>query len=171
MRECPFFPGFDIRFAEKGGLRDLVEVLMEMTWAIVDLVGRIFFGLCFLVMGFGHLRNRAAMTGYAQSKKVPAAGPVVIITGIMLIVGALSLILGILPVVGALLIIIFLAPTTFVMHAFWRETDPEARMNESIMFFKDLALLGAALMVLAMVAWGASDPDGYALQIWNISLL
>jgi hypothetical protein len=33
------------------------------------------------------------------------------------------------------------------MHAYWRETDPMARMNERLHFQKDLALGGAALFV------------------------
>jgi hypothetical protein len=43
-----------------------------------------------------------------------------------------------------------------MMHTFWKETDPTAKMNESIAFFKDLALAGAALILFAMIGSGAN---------------
>ena len=62
---------------------------------------------------------------------------------------------GIYADLGALLIAIFLIPTAFMMHAFWKETDATAKMNETIGFFKDLSLAGAALIIYALVAGGA----------------
>jgi hypothetical protein len=40
------------------------------------------------------------------------------------------------------------------MHAFWKETDATAKQNESIGFFKNLSLAGAALIIFALVATG-----------------
>jgi hypothetical protein len=40
------------------------------------------------------------------------------------------------------------------MHAFWKETDATAKQNESIAFFKNLAMAGAALIIFALVATG-----------------
>ena len=40
---------------------------------ILLLVGRLFFALLFIGSGIGHLRQTAAMAGYASSKGVPAA--------------------------------------------------------------------------------------------------
>jgi putative oxidoreductase len=53
---------------------------------------------------------------------------------------------------GALLLFLFLAPTALLMHAYWKETDAQAKMNERIQFQKDLALAGAALFMLALYA-------------------
>lgn len=132
---------------------------------IIILIGRILFGLVFLLSGIGHLRARAAMTAYAQAKGVPAAGAMVVITGIMLILGSLSIILGIFPEIGALLLIIFLLPTTFMMHAFWKETDPMMKMSEQSSFFKGLALLGGALMIFAWAAGMHQMADERALFV------
>ena len=96
------------------------------------------------------------MTGYAQYKKVPAAKLSVIVSGLMILVGGVFVALGIYADLGALLIAIFLIPTAFIMHAFWKETDATAKMNETIGFFKDLSLAGAALIIMAVIANGAA---------------
>jgi hypothetical protein len=36
------------------------------------------------------------------------------------------------------------------MHAFWKETDPQARMNEMINFTKNVALAGGAMFAAAI---------------------
>ena len=121
----------------------------------VLLVGRVLFALIFINSGIGHLTKTAAMTGYAQYKKVPAAKLSVIVTGLMILVGGVFTVLGLYADLGALLIAVFLIPTSFIMHAFWKETDATAKQNESIAFFKDLALAGAALIVYAVLRGGA----------------
>ena len=95
------------------------------------------------------------MTGYAKYKKVPAAKLSVIVSGLMILVGGIFVALGIYADLGALLIALFLIPAALLMHAFWKETDPTAKMNETISFFKDLSLAGAALIIYALVAGGA----------------
>ena len=95
------------------------------------------------------------MTGYAKYKKVPAAKLSVIVTGLMILVGGIFVALGIYADLGALLLAIFLVPTAFMMHAFWKETDPTAKMNETVAFWKDLSLAGAALIIYALVSGGA----------------
>jgi putative oxidoreductase len=40
-------------------------------------------------------------------------------------------------------------PTTFAGHPFWEEEDERARTNEQNHFFKNLAMLGAALIIIA----------------------
>ena len=119
-------------------------------------IGQILFALIFINSGIGHLTKLDAMTGYAQYKKVPAAKLSVIVSGLMILVGGVFVALGIYADLGALLIAIFLIPTAFIMHAFWKETDATAKMNETIGFFKDLSLAGAALIILALVANGAN---------------
>lgn len=118
-------------------------------------IGQILFALIFINSGIGHLTKLEAMTGYAKYKKVPAAKFSVVLSGLMILVGGVYVALGIYADLGALLIAIFLVPTAFIMHAFWKETDPTAKMNETISFFKDLSLAGAALIIYALVSGGA----------------
>ena len=42
-----------------------------------------------------------------------------------------------------------------MMHAFWKETDATAKMNETVGFWKDLSLAGAALVIFALIHGGA----------------
>jgi uncharacterized membrane protein YphA (DoxX/SURF4 family) len=78
---------------------------------------------------------------------VPAAKPATIVTGLMILTGGILVALGWHRFIGAGLIALFAIPTAFMMHAFWKETDPNSRAVEQAHFFKDLALGGAALVV------------------------
>lgn len=117
-------------------------------------IGQILFALIFVNSGISHLTKLDAMTGYAKYKKVPAAKLSVALSGLMILVGGIFVGLGIYADLGALLLALFLIPTAFLMHNFWKESDPTAKMNETISFFKDLSLAGAALIIYALVADG-----------------
>jgi uncharacterized membrane protein YphA (DoxX/SURF4 family) len=121
---------------------------------VVLVIGRVLFALLFINSGIAHLTKLEAMTGYAKYKKVPAAKLGVIVSGLMILIGGLYIALGIYADLGALLIALFLIPTSFLMHAFWKETDATAKQNESIAFFKNLAMAGAALIIFVLVSTG-----------------
>lgn len=121
----------------------------------VLVIGRVLFALIFINSGISHLTKLEAMTGYATYKKVPAAKLSVIVSGLMILVGGLYIAFGVYADLGALLIALFLIPAAFMMHAFWKESDATAKQNETIGFFKDLALAGAALIIFALVGAGA----------------
>lgn len=121
---------------------------------IVLIVGRILFALIFINSGFAHFAKREAMTGYAQFKKVPAAKLAVPLTGLMILLGGLSIVLGIWMDLGALLLAIFLVFSAFMMHNFWTMDDATQKMNETVTFFKNLSMAGAALIILAVIANG-----------------
>ncbi|MEO0015618.1 MAG: hypothetical protein RL589_99 [Actinomycetota bacterium] len=138
---------------------------------IVLIIGRVLFALIFISSGVSHLTKLEAMTGYAKYKKVPAAKFSVVLSGLMILVGGLYIAFGVYADLGALLIALFLLPAAFMMHAFWKETDATAKQNESIGFFKDLSLAGAALIIFALIASGTvADPDfgpSIALSFFN----
>jgi putative oxidoreductase len=117
---------------------------------VVILIGRILFAALFLVSGFAHFAQTNPMTGYAQSKGVPAARAAVLIGGVLLLAGGLSILLGVWPDLGALALVVFLVPTAVLMHPFWRETEAMPRQMEQTQFSKDLALAGAALMLFGL---------------------
>ena len=112
------------------------------------LLGRLLYGGFFLLSGVGHLRRVHQMAPYARSRGVPAPRAAVLGTGVILILGGLSVLLGFEPSWGVLLLTIFLVPTTFMMHNFWADTDPAARQSNLTNFKKNVALLGAAWMLL-----------------------
>jgi putative oxidoreductase len=112
------------------------------------LIGRILYALVFLMSGINHLRNSGAMAGYAASKGVPAPRLAILGTGVLMLLGGLSIALGVQPTWGIVLITVFLIPTTVMMHNFWADTDPMARLNNLINFQKNVALVGAAWVML-----------------------
>ena len=129
---------------------------------VLLLIGRILFILATLSAGvMGHLANSGMMAGYAQSKGVPAARFVVLVTGVQIVAGSLMVALGIWPDLGALLLALFLIPTAIIMHRFWGLEDQGQRMTEQTQFNKDLSLGGAALVMFAVWAYGG--PVGYAI--------
>jgi hypothetical protein len=54
------------------------------------------------------------------------------------------------PLIGVIALVVFLIPVSFKMHDYWKIQDPMVRMSERISFQKNMALLGAALMMLAI---------------------
>lgn len=132
---------------------------------IVLIIGRVLFALIFINSGMAHITKLQAMTGYAQFKKVPAPKLSVIVTGLMLIIGGLYIALGVYADLGAILIALFLVLSAFKMHDFWTIQDAQAKQGETINFFKNLSLAGAALIIFVMVGtgvdFGPSITDGF----------
>jgi len=116
--------------------------------SILFLLGRILFGAYFLMSGFNHFKNAEMLSGYAQSKGVPAPKLAVIVSGVLLLIGGLSVLFGLYPTIGAVALILFLVPVSFIMHAYWKIQDPQVNMAERVNFMKNLALVGAALLLL-----------------------
>jgi putative oxidoreductase len=118
---------------------------------VLLLIGRVLFSMIFLASAVGHFKNTDGMAGYAASKGLKNVKPLVQLTGLMLVIGALAVLLGVYAQYGVLLLIAFLVPTTFIMHAFWKETDPMAKMNEQVAFFKNLGLIGGGLFLYVLL--------------------
>ncbi len=109
------------------------------------LTGRILFSLIFLMTILNHFSAGAA--AYAAAKGVPLASIAVPLSGVIAILGGVSIALGYKAKWGGLLIALFLVPVTVLMHNFWTVSDPMAAAMQEAMFMKNLALLGAALIV------------------------
>lgn len=108
-------------------------------------VGRLLFAVIFLMSVPGHFtRHEIDM---ATSHGVPLASILVPLSGLLALAGGLSVALGYHARIGGLLLVAFLVPVTLMMHDFWNVTDPQERMMQSIMFMKNLSMLGAALLL------------------------
>jgi putative oxidoreductase len=117
---------------------------------ILFVIGRILFGGLFLYNGLNHFINFAAIQGYCAYKKVPLPAAATVASGLWLLAGGLSVVLGFHPEIGLVLIALFLLAVTPKMHDFWTVQEPQARMGEMINFTKNYAMMGAALMMLAL---------------------
>lgn len=121
------------------------------------ITGRILFGGFFAFNGLNHFLQLGFMAGYAQMKGVPAPTFAVALTGVLLLAGGLSILFGAWPRMGIALLVIFLLPTSVMMHDFWSVADEMQRVAEMTSFMKNMALAGAALMLLAVPEpWPAS---------------
>ena len=118
--------------------------------AIIFLIGRVLFGGFFLCNAYGHFKNHVGLTGYARMKHVPIPQAAVIGGGIFLLLGGASLLINRFAILGMILLVLFLVPTTIMMHKFWKEADPQTKMTERISFMKNVALIGALLMMVAI---------------------
>ncbi len=118
------------------------------------LVGRLLFGLVFVFQGVNHFQNVDYMSGYAESKGIPAARLLTVVSGVMLVLGGLAVAAGAYATLGAAAIAVFLLVATPLMHDFWAVPEDQAE-GEMTHFLKNLELLGAALVVLAIstVEW------------------
>ncbi len=123
-------------------------------WQIANVLARLLFSALFLKSAYGHLTNVKMVAGYAKAVgHVPMPEVATVVTGLMLAAGGLSLLLGFHPRIGAALLVVFLVPTAFVMHGYWRIQDPAQRAADAIHFWKDIALAGAALFIVADPNW------------------
>ena len=112
--------------------------------APVVFIGRLLFVLIFLMSGFTHFAKQTI--GFAASQGVPLASVLVPLSGLIAFFGALSILLGYRARLGAWLLAIFLIGVT-PMHKFWGITDPMMQQMQMVMFMKNLAMLGSALLI------------------------
>src|SRR3954468_14480739 len=117
-------------------------------WDYLFVVGRILYGGFFVLGGINHFQNLNMMAGFTASKGMPAAKPGVVLSGLLILIGGLLVVLGWHVRIGLGCIVVFLVPVTFLMHNYWIETDMMQGINQRVNFQKNLALLGAALMML-----------------------
>ncbi|MCS7030161.1 MAG: DoxX family protein [Gloeomargarita sp. SKYG116] len=112
----------------------------------VPLVARVFLSAVFIRAGITKILNPEGTQAYMAKFGVP--GWLLIPTIMVLLVGGLSVLLGYKARWGAALLIGFLIPATLIFH-----TDFSQNL-EVIQFFKNLALMGGLLLV---VAYGAGS--------------
>ena len=111
----------------------------------VVLLGRFCFALIFLVACAGHFSQHTI--AYAASQGAPLASLTVPLSGIIGLAGAVSILLGYRAKIGAWLIVVFLVPVTLMLHNFWAVHDPTMAQMQMVMFMKNVAILGGALLI------------------------
>jgi uncharacterized membrane protein YphA (DoxX/SURF4 family) len=73
--------------------------------------------------------------------------------------GGLLVLLGIREKLGAGLLLLFLIPTTILFHQFWF-IEGSARELQTVMFLKNLAIMGGLIMILIHGAQASSREGG-----------
>lgn len=64
----------------------------------------------------------------------------------LLVTGGLMVLLGYRSTLGVILLLVYWVPVTFLVHAFWTYPKVEMRI-QSILFMKDIAIIGGLLML------------------------
>lgn len=117
---------------------------------ILFLIGRILFGGFFLLSAFNHFTKTSMIAGFAASRGLPMAKLSVGVSGLLMLLGGLGVILGVYIEWAVAFLVIFLVLAAFTIHKFWQFTDPMQKMTEKIFFLRNIALIGASLMLLAI---------------------
>jgi putative oxidoreductase len=111
----------------------------------VVLTARVLYTAIFILSGLTHFSSQ--VVGYAASAGVPFASLAVPAAGILAVAGGLSILLGYRAKIGAWAVVLFLVPVTLMMHNFWAVKDPMMHQMQFVMFMKNLALIGGALLI------------------------
>jgi putative oxidoreductase len=130
---------------------------------IVVLIGRILFSVFFINTGLGfHVRSSRQAEDYARAMGWPVPAVAGWPAGLWLGLGALSIALGIWPDVGALMIGLFVIFAGLWFHRFWALDDPDQKMTQMQLFFRNVITLGA---VLVMFGFFVSAGEGLRYTI------
>ncbi len=114
---------------------------------IVDLIARICIALIFLWEAWDSIAHykdtKALMAGY----NITAAQDFLLVSAIFLmILGGTLVLTGYRSGFGAVLLLLFYIPVTFVVYSWWN--DPiEIQREQSILFMKNIAIIGGLLML------------------------
>lgn len=126
--------------------RDLAVAANERsTSALLVPIGRALFASIFVLGAGAHLDTDTIQK--AADHGIPLAYLLVPASGVVSLLGGMSVLVGYRAKLGAALLAFFLVPVTFTMHAFWAAADAQAAQLQTVMFFKNMALLGGTMLI------------------------
>ena len=115
---------------------------------VIDLIGRIFLSAIFIFEAFDTTlyfeKTRQTMTQYGFTSHQDLILHAAIV---LLVMGGLMVLFGYRSTFGSALLLCYWAPITFVVHDFWNAPKDQLRL-ESILFMKDVAIVGGLLMLM-----------------------
>lgn len=132
----------------------------------IALLGRLFYSVLFIMSGATGLFS-AQKIAYAASQGVPLASFMVPLSSLIALLGGLSILVGYKSRYGAWLIVLFLVPVTLMMHQFWEIADPLKAASEQASFMKNIALIGAALLIAYFGSGPLSLDQAFSRSIRN----
>ena len=138
---------------------------MEPYIPYLFLLGRVLYGGFFVRAGLNHFKNNTAIANQAALKGIPMPKATVYLSGLMMLLAGLYIIFGFLVSWGILFIVLSLGIMSFKMHAFWKDIEPETKALNEASFWKNMALIGGALMLSTTVSTIAQHWQ-FALNWW-----
>lgn len=115
---------------------------------ILDLIGRVFISFIFIFDAYDSIfyyqdtKDKMTSYGLTWNQDLLLVGAI-----FLLILGGIMVLIGYRSSLGATMLLIYWVPVTFIVHSFWNDPE-EARRLQSILFMKNIAIIGGLLMVL-----------------------
>jgi putative oxidoreductase len=121
---------------------------MQALASVAPLLGRILFAALFIPAGLSKLTGFEGTVGYIASKglPLPQAGAAAAIVVEVLV--AAALLVGWRTRWAALILAVFTAAAAVIFHNYWA-VPAEQQMAQSINFWKNIAIVGGLLFVIA----------------------
>ncbi len=117
---------------------------------VVNAGGRLLLSTIFLLSALGNkIPHFNEVVDVMAKAGVPAPRVALMGAIVFLVAGSLSVIAGYRARIGASLLLVFLLLATWYFHRFWNIADAKAQQEQMIQFLKNLALMGAMLMLIA----------------------
>jgi len=112
------------------------------------LVGRLLLAIVFIKYGFEKVTGFEGTVGYIASKGLPMPSVLAALATLVELGGGILVAIGLFTRWAALAIAGFCVLTAILFHPFWA-APAASQMGDQISFFKDLALAGGMLMLVA----------------------
>ncbi|HND87387.1 MAG TPA: DoxX family protein [Saprospiraceae bacterium] len=115
---------------------------------ITDLLGRIFLSAIFIfeaidsTLYFGKTQQTMTEYGLTWNQDLLLYGAIM-----LLYLGGLMVLFGYRSTLGAVMLLLYWVPVTFIVHDFWNFPHELLRL-ESILFMKNMAIIGGLLMLV-----------------------
>jgi putative oxidoreductase len=123
---------------------------MEALRAPLRAAGRATLAAMFITGGADALFDPGPRTPRAAELGLPLEPELAVqLNGAAMLVAGVALAAGIWPRLAAAVLAGTLVPTTLAGHPYWRVADPAARRQQRTHFFKNVGLLGGALLMMA----------------------
>ncbi|HYR00633.1 MAG TPA: DoxX family protein [Casimicrobiaceae bacterium] len=122
---------------------------MNGTKDLLALVGRVLLAVMFVYSGYGKIGGFEGTAHAIAGKGLPLPEIGAAIALVVELIGGLMLAVGWKARWAAAVIVVFTAAATYFFHDFWQMADAGAHMTNQIMFFKNIAVIGGMLLVVA----------------------
>ncbi len=126
-----------------------MSFLCSLTKSFAPLLGRILLAFIFLQSGFDKVLSYGKTTALMAARGIPEPQILLPLAIAALFIGGTMILVGWRARWGALALIVFMIPTTLYFHGYWTYPEP-LQLNQFHHFVKNLAIIGALLMILGM---------------------
>ena len=130
----------------------------DLSKSYAPLLGRVLLAFIFLQSGFDKVLNYSKTLNLMGARGMPEPQLLLPLGIVALFIGSIMILVGWKARWGALLLIVFMVPATLYFHGYWSYPQP-LQLNQFHHFVKNIALIGALLMLLGMGS-GALSVDG-----------